>query len=102
LSNRLLRREWIHLNNYFRDIIRYDGTRFITEEEIDREFTSHWVLIRIDDDTAREGYLVASADGRDELRPMMSEISILEFDAKTKVIYGCKTRGDNLHVELLS
>ena len=29
------------------DIIRYDGTRFITEEEIDKEFTGHWVFISL-------------------------------------------------------
>ena len=83
------------------DIIRYDGTRFITEEEIDREYTGQWVLILIDDETAREGYLVASAEGRDELRPKLSEIAVLEYKSMAKIIYGCQIRGVSLHVELL-
>ena len=83
------------------DIVRYDGTRFITEEEIDREYTGQWVLIRIDDETAREGYIVASAEGKDEHRPKMSEIAVLEYESKAKIIYGCRTRGSSLHVELL-
>jgi hypothetical protein len=82
-------------------IVRYDGTRFITEDEIDREYTGKWVLIRINEDTAREGYLVASAEGKDELRPEMSAIAISEYDSQAKVIYGCRTRGSSLHVELL-
>ena len=84
------------------DIIRYDGTRFVTENDVDREFTGQWVLIRIhDDENPRNGYLLASADGRDELRPQLEDIGIIEFDSKAKILYGCKSRGRNLHVELL-
>ena len=83
------------------DIIRYDGTRFITEEEIDQEFVGHWVLVATKDPVDREGYLIASAEGRDELRPELDEIGILELNSKATIIYGCKERGGNLHVELL-
>ena len=83
------------------DIIRYDGTRFITEEEIDREFEGHWVLITIKNDLDREGYLVASAKGEDKNRSIIDGIGIDEYDAKATIIYGCKTRGESLHVELL-
>ena len=83
------------------DVIRYDGTRFITEEEIDQEFTGHWVLVSTSDDVDREGYLIASAEGRDELRPLLVEIGILEFNSDATIIYGCKERGGSLHVELL-
>ena len=85
------------------DIIRYDGTRFITEEEIDQEFTGQWVLVSLAglDDHWDGGYLVASAEGRDELRPALSDIAMDEFDSDAKVYYGCKERGGNLHVELL-
>lgn len=83
------------------NIVRYDGTRFITEEEIDSEFTGQWVLIKIDDDVDREGYLVASAEGTGEFRPVLSDIAIDEFDSRAKVIYGCETRGGSLHVQLL-
>ena len=83
------------------DITRYDGTRFITEEEIDREFTGHWVLISTSDPLDRDGYLIASADGRDEHYAPLSDIAILELDSKAAIVYGCKERGGNLHVELL-
>ncbi|MCL2198631.1 MAG: hypothetical protein FWB80_06890 [Defluviitaleaceae bacterium] len=85
------------------DIIRYDGTRFITEEEVDQEFTGKWVLVSLigTDNPWDGGYLVASADGRDELRYPLSEIAMDEFNSNAKVIYGCKERGGNLHVELL-
>ncbi|MCL1863610.1 MAG: hypothetical protein FWF78_08595 [Defluviitaleaceae bacterium] len=84
------------------DIVRYAGTRFITEEEIDREFTGHWVLVRIDGAPyEREGYLMASAEGRDEFRSDLEDIAVMELDSKAKILYGCKTRGGSLHVELL-
>ena len=85
------------------DITRYDGTRFITEEEIDKEFTDHWVLISMigTDNPWDGGYLIASAEGRNELRPALSAIAILELDSQAKIKYGCKERGGNLHVELL-
>ena len=85
------------------EITRYDGTRFITEEEIDREFTGQWVLVSLagTDNPWDGGYLVASSDGLDELRPELSDIAMDEFDSNAKVYYGCKERGGNLHVELL-
>ena len=85
------------------EITRYDGTRFITEEEIDKEFTGHWVLVSLVglDNHWDGGYLVASAEGRGELRPALSDIAMDEFDSDAKVYYGCKERGGNLHVELL-
>ena len=84
------------------DIIRYDGTRFMTEEDVDREFTGHWVLLKTTGrPNTHEGYLVASAEGRDELRPELSDIAITEFGSRAKIIYGCKTRGDSLHVQIL-
>ena len=43
-------------------ITRYDGTRFITEEEIDQEFTGQWVLITINHINANEGYLIPSLE----------------------------------------
>ncbi|MCL2356369.1 MAG: hypothetical protein FWC70_04295 [Defluviitaleaceae bacterium] len=83
-------------------IIRYDGTRFVTEGDVDREFTGQWVLVRIhDEENPRNGYLLASAAGRDDLRPQLEDIGITEFDSKAKILYGCKSRGRNLHVELL-
>ena len=83
-------------------IIRYDGTRFITEEEIDSEFMWQWVLIRTDGKpNAHAGYLVASALGTNDLRSPLEDIGIDEFNCQAKIIYGCESRGGNLHVELL-
>ena len=87
------------------DIERFDGTRFITEEEIDREFTGRWVLIRLPENatTLRHGYLVASAEGSDEMRWVIEDFGRdeLGFSDNATIKYGCETRGDNLHVELL-
>ena len=83
------------------NIVRYDGTRFMTEEDIDREFIGQWVLLRVNRDYDREGYLVASADGCDEMRSLLSDIAVDEFNAQAKIIFGCKSRGGSLHVELL-
>jgi len=83
------------------DITRYDGTRFMTEEDVDREFIGQWVLLRVNRDFDREGYLVASADGRDELRSLLSDIAVDEYNAQAKIIFGCKSRGGSLQVELL-
>ena len=85
------------------NVLRYDGNRFITEEEIDKEFTGHWVLIIIDNDLDNDGYLVASAKDRDDcnLRSVLEDIGLDEYDGRAKIIYGCKNRGMNLHVELL-
>ena len=84
------------------EITRYDGTRFITEEEIDQEFAGQWVLILINNELAREGYLAASVEDNENSYAGLSDIALLEYDAKATIVYGCKTRGDSLHVELLS
>ena len=83
------------------EITRYDGTRFITEEEIDQEFLGHWVLVATNEDVDREGFLIASAEGHDVLRPELEKIAILELNSNATIIYGCKERGGSLHVELL-
>ncbi|MCL2047533.1 MAG: hypothetical protein FWG87_02290 [Defluviitaleaceae bacterium] len=83
------------------DITRYDGTRLITLDEIDREFTGKWVLVRLDEaDPWDCGYLVASADGADEMYLPMDDIAVNELNANAKIYYGCTERG-NLHVQLL-
>ncbi|MCL2048649.1 MAG: hypothetical protein FWG87_07955 [Defluviitaleaceae bacterium] len=83
------------------DIVRYNGVRFITEEEIDQEFTGQWVLVTTDRINAHEGYLVASAEGRDELRSALDDIGTEEYGGKAKIKYGCRERGGSMNVELL-
>jgi len=84
-------------------ITRYDGTRFITEEEIDKEFLDHWVLIKIANPNDRSGYMIASATDEGENRQMLSNIVIFELnkDVEAKIIYGCEERGGDLHVYLI-
>ena len=42
------------------EITRYDVTRFVSEEEIDQEFTGQWVLVSLKglDNSWDGGYLV--------------------------------------------
>ena len=70
-------------------IIRYDGTRFITEEEIDKELyrTLGTHLLIGTDNPWDGGHLVASSEGIDELRPALSSIAILELDSNAKIKY---------------
>ena len=85
-------------------ITRYDGTRFITEEEIDREFTDHWVLVATEDaaqSLRHEGLLIASADGDDDNYAPLSDIAIDELNSNATIVYGCTERGREYHVQLL-
>jgi len=85
-------------------ITRYDGTRFITEEEIDKEFLDHWVLIKIENPNDRSGYMIASADDDDEDENYSLLVDIaaeIDDNLDKKIIYGCKERGGNLHVYLI-
>ena len=85
------------------DLERYDGTRFITEEEIDAEFTGFWVLVATNQINANEGFLVAAAKDVDEpnMRMVLENIGLDEYNGCAKIFYGCESRGMNLHVELL-
>lgn len=85
------------------DITRYNGTRFITEEEIDKEFTGQWVLVSLIglDNSWDGGYLIAVANSNEQNYSILSSIAINEFSATAKIYCGCKERGGSLHVELL-
>lgn len=85
-------------------ITRYDGTRFITETEIDKEFTDHWVLIAIENDQQGfdgEGYLIASIEDVGDNYGLIADLAT-ELDFKVKIKCGCKERGGDLHVQILS
>jgi hypothetical protein len=83
------------------DIMRYDGTRFVMEGEIDREFRGQWVLVSLTDlDNSWDGgYLIATVTSRDTL--FSQTLAIDEFNANAKIYYGYRERGGNLYVELL-
>jgi hypothetical protein len=59
------------------------------------------VLIGITEEQFSDGYLLASAEDHDMAYLTLRRIGILEYGAQTTIIYGCQTRGENLHVELL-
>jgi len=54
------------------EIIKYDGTRFMTESDVDREFLGHCVIL-VGDSNEVEGYLVASAKGDRDAYKAISE-----------------------------
>ena len=85
------------------DLQRYDGSRFITVDKIDEEFTGHYVLVTTSRVNANEGFLVASAKDVNEpnMRMVLENIGLDEYEGRAKIFYGCKTRGMNLRVELL-
>ena len=85
------------------EIIRYDGMRFISEEEIDQEFTGQWVLVSLIglENSWDGGYLIATAASNEQGYAILSDIAIDEFNANAKIYCGCKERGGNLHVQLL-
>ena len=85
------------------DITRYDGTRYVTEEEIDQEFTGQLVLVSLAnvEDTFDGGYLVAVAANNQQGYNGLSDLAFDEFNTVAKIYFGCLERGGNLHVELL-
>jgi hypothetical protein len=85
----------------FMEVMRYEGTRYITEEEIDKEFTGRYVLITFNHDNPYDGFLLASAEDSNEGYAALSGIAVDEYNRKAIISYGCKERGMNLRVELL-
>ncbi|MCL1997675.1 MAG: hypothetical protein FWG65_02800 [Turicibacter sp.] len=85
------------------ELTRYDGTRFITEEEIDKEFTGKYALITFEglDDHWNGGYLRAVAEDSADGFSAIDDIGIFEHNSNARVVYGCEERGTNLHVEFL-
>ncbi|MCL2170259.1 MAG: hypothetical protein FWB74_09600 [Defluviitaleaceae bacterium] len=76
------------------EVTRYDGTRFITEEEIDVEFEGCYVVIEIKNDSDRDGYLIASVHGDAENSySISSDIAMDEIDTNATIVYGTKLRG---------
>ncbi|MCL1997668.1 MAG: hypothetical protein FWG65_02765 [Turicibacter sp.] len=85
------------------ELTRYDGTRFITEEEIDKEFTGKYALLRLESKNSSlyEGYLVAVAENNSNGYSILGDIGMDEYDGKATIIYGCAERGVDIHVEIL-
>ncbi|MCL2168964.1 MAG: hypothetical protein FWB74_02935 [Defluviitaleaceae bacterium] len=81
------------------EVIKYDGTRILTVEEIDSEFLDHAVLLDTDGfEGAYEGYLLASVKGRREAFEYLWDLQDEEYGGKGMVVIGCKTRGNSIGV----
>jgi len=77
-------------------ITRYNGTRLITQEEVDVEFLGGCVLIDSSEFPSQfEGYLLASATGdeRSAYKAIL-DIKVNEFNGKHKILSGSCNRGE--------
>ena len=86
------------------EVTRYDGTRFITKEEIDEEFDGYNVLVSLKgvSDRFNEGYLIAAAKDGKGSYGILSDIAMEELEADAKIHYGCKDwELTYIHEELL-
>ena len=74
---------------------RYDGTRFLTETDVDREFLGKTVLLDCRGFTeGDEGYLVASVDATREQVLLLDEIKMNELGGRGLIITGSKSKGE--------
>ncbi|MCL1997666.1 MAG: hypothetical protein FWG65_02755 [Turicibacter sp.] len=85
------------------ELTRYDGTRFITRDEIDKEFTGKYALISFAGLEERwdGGYLIAVAENSQDGFNALDDIGIFEYETYFQIMYGCAERGVNIHVEIL-
>ena len=76
-------------------LTRYDGTRLLTEAEVDREFLGKTVLLdcRMFPNQSK-GYLIASVDADREQIPLLVEIKMDEFAGRGMIITGSKAKGE--------
>jgi len=81
------------------EIIRYDGTRLMTEEDVDREFLGYVVLLDNKDyPNSNKGYLLASAEGeRDAFRAILN-LKRREFAGRGRIVSGSDVRGQTIGI----
>jgi len=76
-------------------LTRYDGTRILTEADVDREFLGKTVLLDCREfPSGYEGYLVASVDADREQIRMLYEIKMNEYGGRGLVLTGSKAKGE--------
>jgi hypothetical protein len=78
------------------NITRYEGTRLITQEEVDTEFLGGCVLVDLSSfPNQSKGYLLVSALGEERAAyKAILEIKVNEFNGKHKILSGCSKRGE--------
>ena len=76
-------------------LIRYDGTRLLTEKDVDREFLGKTVLLDCRDSSESDGgYLIASVDADREQVLLLDEILYSEYSESGMIITGSKAKGE--------
>lgn len=76
-------------------LIRYDGTRILTEADVDREFLGKTVLLDCREfPKGDRGYLVAAGDADREQFELLLDIKMDEFGGQGLIITGSKAKGE--------
>ena len=73
----------------------YDGTRILTEADVDREFLGKTVLLDCREfPRGDRGYLIASVDADREQIELLDEIKYGEYGGRGLIITGSKAKGE--------
>ena len=81
------------------EIIRYDGTRLMTVDDVDRDFLGHVVLLDTEGfGSSWQGYLLASVEGGREAFKLLHELRMTEYGGKGSIESGCDKRGMTIGV----
>ena len=76
-------------------LIRYDGTRILTEAEVDREFLGKTVFLDCRDFPNQiKGYLIAAVDADRDQVELLYDIKIEEYDGYGVIVTGSKAKGE--------
>ena len=76
-------------------LIRYDGTRILTEADVDREFLGKTVLLDGKDFPNQiKGYLIASVDNERDQVELLDEIWFNEYSDGGMIVTGSKAKGE--------
>jgi hypothetical protein len=76
-------------------LIRYDGTRILTETDVDREFLGKTVLLDCREfPNDIKGYLIASVDADRDQVELLDDIKYNEFKGHGVIVTGSKAKGE--------
>ena len=76
-------------------LIRYDGTRLLTEADVDQEFLGKTVLLDCREfPSGYEGYLIASVDADREQVLLLDEIMFNEYGGNGLILTGSMAKGE--------
>jgi len=76
-------------------LTRYDGTRILTELDVDREFLGKTVLLDGRDfPNQNKGYLIASVNAESDQVDLLDDILYDEYNGSGLIITGSKAKGE--------